>query len=786
MKWTLTRFLQLIVGFALIGSVIAVDVPLTIREEAGIDRVQNPVNSGVPLPRGAVMHSSELRLLDEQGALVPASIETRCRWLEDKSVKWVTVHFLANVPAHGFRQFRLVRSTALLPDSPLKVERREKQIVVVTGPAKFIIPSDRLAPFDQVYLLPNGSTGREPQRGLLAQPARIVLEGRNGQSRVEDGKAEIVGLETQFRHTARVESVRIEEDGPARAVIALEGTFSKQAAKSLDFTTRLYFYANSGLAQMTFSVRNRQLDSMARFVGIERLDVELPVHMDGGAEVSFDIDGKRVESKLEGGPLRVLQSLRNKLTVTLPVGSDLTGNRSGGWLELESGNGVLTLGNRWFWQTYPKGIEVHPDGTLALGIKPRQSDRIDLYTGGSKTHFLFFQFSAEGSGDGRSVAAGTQFPLVAAPTPDWYCQDTRVMGELYSSRLDLFDAKYSDLINRFQKNTDDRIRKIVNSRAREDWPTGVDEFGWLDFGSGLHHVSRSFETSAESWWDSNYYDFPHAAILNYLRTGELINLRTAEEAGLHLADIDICHSFPGNPEYAGSPRSGPVIGHFRNYTRGRLYMGHSSFTFYKNESLYELYYLTGERWYRDVGLMSSDFAMARWGKGALRNLAHGIWGVLSAYHDTHESKYLERARFFVQEWGKPWQDKFDGGFDDQQWMYGLLFEAYAKYVAVTGDRETALYLTKALDALIREYWTEEKGTGFLPGINVYGFGLGYEITGQEEYLRKGLIMMELLARPSLEGDRVKTFAQNFRSSPYFLKFLTKDYKPGSFLLSSGF
>jgi hypothetical protein len=442
------------------------------------------------------------------------------------------------------------------------------------------------------------------------------------------------------------------------------------------------------------------------------------------------------------------------------------------------------VGNRWFWQTYPKGVAARSDGTLEIGLKPQRGERIDLYTGGSKTHFLFFDFSSSGKVEARSVAAGTQFPLFAASTPDWYCQETQVLGELYSSRLDLFAPQFRDLIKRFQENVDLRIRKIVENRPRADWPTAVDEYGWLDFGSGLHHQRRTADTSAESWWDSNYYDFPHAAILNYLRTGDLINLRTAEEAGLHLADIDICHSFPGNPEYAGSPRSGPVIGHFRNYTRGRKYMGHSSFTFYKNESLYELYYLTGERWYHDVGLMSSEFAMARWGKGALRNLAHGIWGVLSAYQNTHDEKYLDRARFFVEEWGWPWQDRFKGGFDDQHWMYGLLFEAYAKYISVTGDEKTARYLTKALDALIQEYWEEEKGVGFLPGINLYGFGLGYEITGEKDYLDKGLLLLELLSRPEAEGDRVKTFAQNFRSSPYFLKFLTKDYKPGSFLLPS--
>jgi len=167
--------------------------------------------------------------------------------------------------------------------------------------------------------------------------------------------------------------------------------------------------------------------------------------------------------------------------------------------------------------------------------------------------------------------------------------------------------------------------------------------------------------------------------------------------------------------------------------------------------------------------------MAFWGEGALGNLADGIWGVLSAYRDTHDQKYLDRARFFVDQWGKPWQNANQGSFKDQQWMYGLVFEAYDKYHRLTGDKETAAYLVKALDALISEFWKPEGGTGGLDGINLIGYGLGYEYTGNEEYLRKGLVLLERLSRPDGEGDRVKTFAQNFRASPYFLKYLTIGY-----------
>ena len=175
--------------------------------------------------------------------------------------------------------------------------------------------------------------------------------------------------------------------------------------------------------------------------------------------------------------------------------------------------------------------------------------------------------------------------------------------------------------------------------------------------------------------------------------------------------------------------------------------------------------------------MSSEFAMAYWGKGALRNIAHGIWGVLSGYQDTHDGKYLDRAKLFVDEWAKPWQDEHDGSFDDQLWMYGLQFEAYDKYFRLTGDRETARYNVKAVDAAIAEEDGDGKWKkgGARSGICLAGYGYAYDYTGDAKYLEYGLEVLERTTDAA--GDRVKTFAQQFRASPYFLKVLTVGYKP---------
>jgi len=106
----------LVVG-VLGAQALALDVPLTVREGEGVTRVMSPVNSGVPLPKGAVKETSQLRLLDAEGKPVLASIEARNRWLGDKSLKWVTVHFLTSVPAGK-------STTYTLTDKPGPAARR--------------------------------------------------------------------------------------------------------------------------------------------------------------------------------------------------------------------------------------------------------------------------------------------------------------------------------------------------------------------------------------------------------------------------------------------------------------------------------------------------------------------------------------------------------------------------------------------------------------------------------------------------------------------------------------
>ena len=63
------------------------DVPLRLKEPAGIARVREPILSGVPLPRGLCRDPERLRLVDADGAEVPAYFAAANQGCDEGSVR---------------------------------------------------------------------------------------------------------------------------------------------------------------------------------------------------------------------------------------------------------------------------------------------------------------------------------------------------------------------------------------------------------------------------------------------------------------------------------------------------------------------------------------------------------------------------------------------------------------------------------------------------------------------------------------------------------------------------
>jgi hypothetical protein len=308
----------------------------------------------------------------------------------------------------------------------------------------------------------------------------------------------------------------------------------------------------------------------------------------------------------------------------------------------------------------------------------------------------------------------------------------------------------------------------------------IEEYGWMNYGSHVEHGSKAKKNDAlNTQWDGNYYDYPRAVLLRFLRTGMMHYWDEAQASGLHLADIDICHWDPGKRKLHGIEHVCPNAGHFRTFWPGRRFQPSGNVHSCKSQSLYEIHNLTGDRWYREAGILSGEYLTKHRG-GNVRGRGNRIMGLLCAYRATRDEKFGSHwkndavnitAAGAVKRIGESGRGKWD-----QAWQYGLGCEAMMDYMLITGDTSVAKALKLAADSLMTANWGGRlREYHSLAGFTLPVFGYAYEVTGDVKYMRYGLEHLERTIK-SYAG-RSKTFAQMARISPQFLYYLTKDYKP---------
>jgi len=559
---------------------------------------------------------------------------------------------------------------------------------------------------------------------------------------------------SQWRNTQLV----VEESNPLRVVLKRTGAhgWADGQDRALDYTLRIVAWAGQPSIQLIYSFVNRQGRAMSDFVRLDGLWLE--------AQLEQKASAARVD-QLMAEPHR------------------------GGWFSA----GRVGIGLKWWWQLYPKGFEITPEGRLRLAIFPDSARPQNIYMGVAKTHEILISL------DGRSLAAQLEHPLFAVAPPRWYTRDTRALGRLVESSPDAFQKEYWPLVTRYDEWLTKARDAVLHKRARGVRFRGEqrDEYGMLNFGDAIHIVEENTsEVDYGVHWETEYYDFPHTLFLHFFRTGDLTSLRTAIEAAAHHADVDIAHK-EVRAAYDGAPRTGPGLNHWVRYSNGLFVTG--GWAFYKNEGIFDRWLLTGDLWSRDVARLSADYGVTA---DALdldkntRSIGHGLFAMLKAYEVFGDRKYLDRANWIVDT-VHAWQDgdtatlnrlnppavwnpRFKGGYSDQAWMYGIALEAMAQAHLVTRRKEIPRYMKRAADWLLanpREWDSATRRFFYYHDLAVMltpGFAYVTETSGERRYWD---IAIESFKRQTGEQDateRLKLFAQYFRNSQRFLWYLSEE------------
>ena len=352
---------------------------------------------GVPWPKSAIKKDQAFVLFDNDGKAQPLQSWILAYW-PDGSVKWSGFATVAGAGDKG--PFKLTKGKAQGKPASNMVKEMSNAFEINTGAVKCYLPKKGSLFIDSMVI----------GHRIVARKGRLVCTLKDGSN------LESKGIIQYEDYTSSIKKVTIEQSGPVRAVIKIEGVHKANhgAREWLPFFVRLYFYAGqeqirmvhtivfdgdekkdfiSGLG-IVFSVpMNEEIQNRhVRFSGegnglwsepvqpLKGRDRRFVASADSGDVYKDQIAGKRVPDKKDVDKMsqhlleafavwndfKLVQPNADGFTIVkrtneqscwLPVGAG-EGKRSSGLAFVGDVSGGLAMGIKNFWQSYPASLEV--------------------------------------------------------------------------------------------------------------------------------------------------------------------------------------------------------------------------------------------------------------------------------------------------------------------------------------------------------------------------------------------------------------------------------------------
>ena len=461
----------------LLAASISADVPLHVRETAGVTRASEVLSSGIPLPKSAnVKSTSGLSIVDANGVAIPAEFRVLARWNAGRTdaaapIQWLLVTFAASVPANGETTYRLVTNGANpAPASPLRLERNGNRVTVDTGAATFVIDADSPSLFESGPLIAGSALGFGTLRSLKTQ------------------------------------------QGPLTAVVTVSGTYG---SSDLATQRRYVFTAGSSTAIVRQTLVHETPSELR--IGLIR-DRIVPA-----LTPPFEVTATGARGTTLRGTAQtafVQQKLRSSRTAAprfdLAVGSNTASGAKadGALLSIRGAQGTLSIALDHIHRYEPQALRLLEDGSLAIDLVAEQT-----WLGSRQGLFANF---AVGTGDDplRTVWAPLNHPLRAWPDASAFSDFVPRPG--LPSQFADYDTAMRQVLERTIERTDDL------------GVYGLMTFGLFPRAWGDPLLSDEIDcfggdpTPSESWdnlyWCSTWTDYhnaSYAAAAHAMRTGEV-------------------------------------------------------------------------------------------------------------------------------------------------------------------------------------------------------------------------------------------------------------------------
>lgn len=360
-------------------------------------------------------------------------------------------------------------------------------------------------------------------------------------------------------YPALIQAVHLEETGPLRTVIYWQSDWNdEQGAAHLRSTLRLHIYADQPFVKLVhrLTVISPALGAAATghsahaqsapaingailgAVGEENTLLKVrsfACHLPWPAIAAAHCDDTLVSLAVNDAWQLLQVDDQHYQTGDQQTRQLHTGQVSGHLL-VEGQAGILAVAVRNFWQTYPKGLTVTPEGVTiellpAQPAEPAPTDedawhrvrfwRRDgcylLKAGMALTNELLLAFPVDQAAMAPIFAWFEQPPL-ARPT----LAALNATGALIP-----FGAKSNEALARYEALVAEAIHAFAADRA------ATNAYGQVNFGDWYGESGWS--------WGNNEYDTAFYAYAEFLRGGDPRWAVLAAEAARHLADVDTCN-----------------------------------------------------------------------------------------------------------------------------------------------------------------------------------------------------------------------------------------------------
>ncbi len=662
----------------------ALDVPLTVKETAGVGASGYPVSVVVPLPYGQYFDTSRLVVTNSSGSPVPAQFEVINRWWgKDNSIRHVLVHFQPTVAAFttagtGIAQYSLKDTGGnISPSQPVSVQETSSDITVITGPLKFVTKKINTSGIDSLWLDQNNN-------GIFETSEQLISPNNQNGGILVPRAANTTG--TQYDSSRTDVTATIEERGPMRAVIRLEAPahFVSTTNHTHGWAIRLYAYAGKSFIKLDYQLQNSPKDSYTGWeLYFEEMGLNYKLNLGTGATVRIGTGGA-VYSRSNITGTYIAQTGDNAFAIKDSANNTTlsTGTRPEGFLDISDGSKGVTAMIRNFWQMWPNGLEAKSDNTLSLQLFPSWSAQV--YQGQLSTTGLYWledmqhvyketmlYFHLANTSDQQLVNLAKTFqwyPVVTLPT-SWYKQT--------AATLDL-DGMVP--INQKITTTDSRIPGTPPS-TRLGWtyfggdgrPNPCDTGGWPD----------SFASFIATENPSDYFVAERDSLVD-------INLRPQMMAQYSFNQdwnfLGLTQYWYCNGSWRGKNTNppAPLAGTGREWGARDDQHG----WFYKID---EAYYITGNPWIKDWYKFIAEFRRTRFDNldptvdMSSRAIGHSIANAWQAYKITGDTTTLTRIRDYIRKYLRPIQHPVYGysngrGGNDSAMEAGYLTRTIINYM----------------------------------------------------------------------------------------------------------